>query len=43
MFSGSPRREAVHKKHSAKAFNRASGRTASINMRAAPMRGGWRL
>lgn len=36
-------RAPVNKGHSAKSFRRASGRTASLNMRQAPMRGGWRL
>lgn len=36
-------RRPVNKGHAARSFRKASGRTASINMRQAPMRGGWRL
>lgn len=36
-------RRPVNKGHSARSFRRASGRTASLNMRQAPLRGGWRL
>jgi len=37
------KRYGVHKRGSAKSFRRNVSRTASINMRNAPMRGGWRL
>lgn len=40
---GSPARGHVSKRSSARKFRRQSGRSALANVRAAPMRGGWRL
>lgn len=37
------KRFGVNKSGSAKSFRRNVGRSNAINMRAAPMRGGWRL
>lgn len=33
----------VNKSHSAKAFNKSSKTVAAANMKATPMRGGWRM
>lgn len=37
------KRKPVNKSASARGFRNSSGRTAALNMRQAPMRGGWRL
>lgn len=37
------KRHGVHKHTSAKQFRHNVGRTNVVNMRQAPMRGGWRL
>lgn len=37
------RRRPLHKKASARNFSRQTRRTKKANMRATPMRGGWRL
>jgi len=37
------RRSGVYKSHSARSFRHNVGRTNVVNMRQAPMRGGWRL
>lgn len=36
-------RRGVNKGSSARGFRSSSGRTAALNMRQAPLRGGWRL
>lgn len=36
-------RRPVNKRASARGFRADSGRTAALNMRVAPLRGGWRL
>lgn len=43
MARGSPGRHHVNKSSSARSFKRASSRSAAANVRAAPMRGGWRF
>lgn len=37
------KRHGVSKGRSARKFRRDSGRTKALNVRAVPMRGGWRL
>lgn len=37
------KRRSVNKARAARGFRHDSGRTAALNMRNAPMRGGWRL
>lgn len=37
------KRFSVNKRKSARSFRKQSGKTAAVNMRGAPMRGGFRL
>lgn len=43
MATASLSRKPVHRRSSAKSFRKRAGKSAAANLRAQPMRGGWRM